>query len=292
MIILLQELSAAIMASPGDAPSEAVDIYLKMKRDSTLANILDTEYQTRQFSVAAEDILQNYLEPKTYNCMPARVFLHQILAKVILEMIVVSCSKPEFINGWIVYLLEDGEPELMNAIDAGVEESSGQLQNVKKNIEKTTGEVMSPERKEHKRHVSRAQDAMDEAMQEAKRLSQLIADEDAKRLKSLDESTSSLNEDQSASTTQGRQRLKARRQTWASRAFPLKHRHRMHQHRHRKLSRSQRRHLRALISYWAIRHRPHFVMMMTDQFRHVRPLSPSTTVPCPFSTTVCPERRV
>lgn len=203
IIILLQELSAAIMASPGDVPSEAVDIYLKMKRDSTLANILDPEYQTRQFSVAAEDILQNYLESKTYNCMPAKVFLHQILAKVILEMIVVSCSKPEFINGWIVYLLEDGEPELMNAIDAGVEGSSGQLQNVKDNIERTTGETMSPERKEHRRNVSRAQDAMDEAMQEAQRLSRLIAEEDAKRLRSLDESTSSLTDDQSASTTQG-----------------------------------------------------------------------------------------
>ncbi|KAL1602245.1 hypothetical protein SLS59_004933 [Nothophoma quercina] len=203
MIILLQELSAAIMASPGDVPSEAVDIYLKKGRDTTLANILDPEYQTRQFSVAAEDILQNYLEHKTYNCLPARVFLHQILAKVILEMIVVSCSKPEFINGWIVYLLEDGEPELMNAIDAGVEESSGQLQNVKDNIEKTTGETMSPERREHRRRVSRAQDAMDEAMQEAQRLSRMIAEEDAKRLRNLDESTSSLTDDQSASTTQG-----------------------------------------------------------------------------------------
>ncbi|KAF3007542.1 hypothetical protein E8E13_006482 [Curvularia kusanoi] len=203
MIILLQELSAAIMASPGDLPAEAVDLYLKKQRDSTLANILDPEYQTRQFSVAAEDILQNYLEHKTYNCMPARLFLHQILAKVVLEMIVVSCSKPEFINGWIVYLLEDGEPELMNAIDAGVEESAGQLQDVKNNIKSTTGETMSPELREHRRHVSRAQDAMDEAMQEAQRLSRMIAEEDAKRLKSLDESTSSLNDDQSASTTQG-----------------------------------------------------------------------------------------
>lgn len=203
MIILLQELSTAVMSSPGDVPSEAVDIYLKKQRDSTLASILDTEYQTRQFSVAAEDILQNYLEHKTYNCMPARLFLHQILAKVVLEMVLVSCSKPEFINGWIVYLLEDGEPELMNAIDAGVEGSSGQLQNVKDNIERTTGEKMSPERREHQRRVSRAQDAMDEAMQEAKRLSRMIAKEDAKRLRSLDESTSSLNDDQSASTTQG-----------------------------------------------------------------------------------------
>jgi hypothetical protein len=206
MIIFFQELSAAVLASPGDSASEAVDIYLKMKRDSTLANILDTDYQTRQFSVAAEDILQSYLDPKTYNCKPAQTFLHQILAKVVLEMIVVSCSKPEWINGWIVYLLEDGEPEIMNAIDAGVEGSSSQLENVKATIEKQ--ERMSPEASaeamRHKRVASRAQQAMDDAMLEAQRLSQMIAEEDAKRLKNeTNTSTSSLNDDQSESTTHG-----------------------------------------------------------------------------------------
>jgi hypothetical protein len=207
MIILLQEIAAAMQASPGDAPTEAVDLYLKMKRDSTLANILDPDYQMKQFSVAAEDILQNYLEPKTYNCMPARIFLHQILAKVILEMIVVSISKPEWINGWIVYLLEEGEPELLNAIDAGVEGSSGQLQNFKKTVAKETedsGTMTAGEKKEHKRVMSRAQEAMDDAMREAQLLSQMIAEEDAKRLKEQQKqstSTSTLNDDQSESTT-------------------------------------------------------------------------------------------
>lgn len=209
MIILLQELSAAVMASPGDGPAEAVDIYLKMKRDSILATILDPGSQSKQFGIAAEDILQNYLEHKTYNCVPARTFLHQILAKLILEMIVTTCSKPEWINGWIVYLLEDGEPELMNAIDAGVEGSSEKLQNVKNRMERparSSDELNSPERREHKRVVSRAQDAMDEAMQEAQRLSQMIAEEDAKRLKEMQRqstSMSTLNDDQSESTTQG-----------------------------------------------------------------------------------------
>lgn len=210
MIILLQEIAVAIQTSPGDAPGEAVDIYLKMKRDSTLANILDHDYQIKQFSVAAEDILQNYLEPKTYNCMPARVFLHQILAKVILEMIVVSCAKPESINGWIVFLLEDGEPELLNAIDAGVEKSAEQLQNVKDTVTReeraASGDLTSSARKEHKRVVSRAQEAMDDAMREAQLLSQMIAEEDAKRLKQQDRqsaSTSTLNDDHSESTTQG-----------------------------------------------------------------------------------------
>ncbi|KAH3962305.1 hypothetical protein HBI81_191310 [Parastagonospora nodorum] len=209
MIILLQELSTAVMASPGDAPSEAVDIYLKMKRDSQLASMLDPAYQAKQFSMATEDVLQNYLEHKTYNCVPARIFLHQIFAKLILEMIAKTCSKAEWINGWIVYSLEDGEPELMNAIDAGVEGSTQKLQNAKARAERqarSSDEVNSPERREHKRVVSRAQDAMDEAMQEAQRLSQMIAEEDAKRLKEQQRhstSTSTLNDDQSESTTQG-----------------------------------------------------------------------------------------
>lgn len=141
--------------------------------------------------------------------MPARAFLHQILAKLILEMIVVSCSKPEWINGWIVYLLEEGEPELLNAIDAGVEGSSEQLQNVKKAAQNEfddTETVTTAEKREHKRVMSKAQEAMDDAMREAQLLSQMIAEEDAKRLKEQQRqsaSTSTLNDDQSESTTQG-----------------------------------------------------------------------------------------
>lgn len=169
MIIFFSELSNAIMANPGDNAAEAVDLYMKRRRDSTLATIMDPEFQTKQLSGVAEDILQNYLEPKTYNCKPAREFLHQVLGKVVLEIIVTTCSKPEFINGWIVYLLEDGEPELLEAIDAGLEASP---------LTAITGtHENSEEAKKHKRVVSRAQQAMDEAMQEAQRLNQMIAEE-------------------------------------------------------------------------------------------------------------------
>lgn len=234
MIIFFSELANAILANPGDSATEAVDLYLKMKRDSTLATILDTDFQTNQLGGVAEDILQNYLEPKTYNCKPAREFLHQILAKVVLEMIVTTCSKPEWINGWIIYALEDGEPELMEAIDAGVEASP--LGNAKESAERRE---RNEEVKKHKRVVSRAQQAMDEAMQEAQRLNQMIADEvryswnsditlldslrdvsgpqyrlreygllltklqDAKRLKEQQHMSSSSLTDQSESTTHG-----------------------------------------------------------------------------------------
>ncbi|KAF2001312.1 hypothetical protein P154DRAFT_490151 [Amniculicola lignicola CBS 123094] len=207
LIVFFQELSAAMAATPNSTTSEAVDAYLQLKPDSRFADILNAKYQSRQLDIAAEDILQNYLDPKTYNCQPAQMFLRQILAKVVLDMTITSCSKPEWINGWIVYLLEDGEPELMVAIDAGVEGSSGQLRNVKKNVEnkeKQAEAAMSPEMKKHKRVVSKAQEAMDDAMREAQRLSAMIADEEAKKLKeTFNPPSSSFNDDQSESTTQG-----------------------------------------------------------------------------------------
>jgi hypothetical protein len=206
MIIFFQELSAALAVAPGDPAGEAVDMYLRMNRESTLANILDSKYQMKQFDMAAEDILQNYLEAKTYNCKPAQTFLKEILSKVVLEMIVVTCSKPEWINQWIVFLLEDGEPELMEAIDAGVEGSS--VKAIAEKRQQTLDALEAGESedyKKHKRVVSRAQEAMDEAMREAQRLSQMIAEEDAKRVKDPPQSMSSstLIDDQSESTTQG-----------------------------------------------------------------------------------------
>jgi hypothetical protein len=97
----------------------------------------------------------------------------------------------------------------LNAIDAGVEGSSGQLQSVKKTMEQEpdhAGNMTTAEKREHKRVMSRAQEAMDDAMREAQLLSQMIADEDAKRVKqheSQSASTSTLNDDHSGNTTQG-----------------------------------------------------------------------------------------
>ncbi|KAF2195558.1 hypothetical protein K469DRAFT_649637 [Zopfia rhizophila CBS 207.26] len=211
MIVFFNELSAALAAYPSNSVREAIDLYLQLKPDSNLAHVLDSTHQTKKLDMVAEDILQNYLEPKTYNCQPAHTFLREILAKVVLEMTITASSKPEWINGWIVYLLEEGEPELMNAIDAGVEGSGSQLQNVKNSVETQETSLESEpsveEKKNtanHKRVVSKAQEAMDEAMKEAQRLSRMIAEEDARRLKEQQNAPSTgLNDDQSESTTQG-----------------------------------------------------------------------------------------
>ncbi|OCK78168.1 hypothetical protein K432DRAFT_302579 [Lepidopterella palustris CBS 459.81] len=213
MIVFFNELSSALAASPNATAPDAIDVYLQIKPDSNLANVLDTKIQEKKLDMVAEDILQSYLDPKTYNCRPAHIFLRKVMAKLVLEATLTLCSKPEWINNWIVYLLEEGEPELMNAIDAGVEGSSGdKLQNVTDQIKKPE-EILKAEptveekrnTANHKRVVSRAQEAMDEAMREAQRLTQLIAEEDAKRLRDQQQhaSSTSINDDISESTTQG-----------------------------------------------------------------------------------------
>lgn len=192
MIVFLGELSSALSASPTTAAAEAIETYLDMKPESNLASILDTKHQAKKLDLVAEDILQCYLEPKSYNAEVIRTFCQQVLAKLVIEMTIQSCSRPEFINGWIVYLLEDGEPELLKDIDAGLE---GMDATSSKTAAKIAAEPGSPvlvrtdseiaTRREHKRVTSRAQDAMEEAMQEAQRLSQLIAEEDARRLRDI-----------------------------------------------------------------------------------------------------------
>ncbi|KAL9038831.1 MAG: hypothetical protein Q9214_005126, partial [Letrouitia sp. 1 TL-2023] len=196
VIVFLNELSAGLMISSnsGLEPSDALQQYLDQNPNSNLANVLDMSQQRRKLKAVAEDILQTFLDPKAYDCEPVRVFLREILAGICLETTVQSCSKSDWINGWIVYLLEEGEPELMNAIDAGVgraatsDDAKGSA--VRTALDEESAEIIdsssenrphSIEKLDHKRTVSRAEDAMEEAMQEAKRLTELIVAEEAKR---------------------------------------------------------------------------------------------------------------
>jgi hypothetical protein len=123
IIVFLTELSIAFHDAESNlsSPEEAVQKYLAQFPESSLANVLDIDQQRKKLKMVAEDILSNFLDPKAYECKAVRVFIREILAGVILESTITRCSRPEFINDWIVYLLQEGEPEIMNAIDAGVE---------------------------------------------------------------------------------------------------------------------------------------------------------------------------
>lgn len=194
VIVLLNELSRALMA-PGAAtdPIEAVNVYLEENPESNLAHVVDLGQQEKKLKDVADDILQMFLNHKAYNCEPVKVFLREILAGLVLEMTVQSCSKPEWINGWIVQILEEGEAELMNAIDAGMgDATASEARNataqalvnesaISQINDRDTSTKQVSEVSEHKRRISKAENAMDEAMLEAKRLSELIAAEDARR---------------------------------------------------------------------------------------------------------------
>lgn len=186
VIVFLNELSNALSASQGlgASPEDAVRDYLQSNPESNLSNILNQNQQKKKFNIISEDILQNFLDRKGYDCDPLRIFLREILAGVILEMTLKSFSKPEWINGWIVYALEGSEPELIQAIDEGMNMASrdtptGTLPN---------NEQLNPTRAEEvnsQKRFSKAEDAMEQAMKEAKMLTELMAEEDAKRSEAM-----------------------------------------------------------------------------------------------------------
>ncbi|KAI9676493.1 MAG: hypothetical protein M1817_000651 [Caeruleum heppii] len=189
LIVFLNELSTALAVSstPSD-PSVAIQAYLEINPDSSLANVLDPHQQQKKLNVVAEDILHRFLDRAAYACEPARVFLREVLAGLVLDMTVQSCSRPEWINGWIVHALEGQEPELLNAIDAGMNgttngpvpgDGAGEAPSAGGLTPK--GQTTIDAGKQHKRRVSKAELAMEEAMLEAKRLNEMIAEEEVKR---------------------------------------------------------------------------------------------------------------
>lgn len=179
--MFLNELAAAFAAA-GPSSTEATKIvaqYLENAPDSSLANVLSEEQQRKKLSTIADDILSNFLDPKSYGCSPVRDFLREIFAGVVLESTVISLSRPEFINDWIIYLLQDGESEIMHAIDAGVEGARNQAvdaSEVSDDASKVTLEPKNDEAitKSPEHRSTHADKATEEALLEAKRLSALM----------------------------------------------------------------------------------------------------------------------
>ena len=204
VIVFLSELSSAFKSpAPSGSASESVRLYLEANPTSSLANVLDVEQQKKKLRAVSQDILYNFLDRKSYDCEPVLVFLREILASVILDMTVTSCSRPEFINEWIIYSLEEGDTELLQAIDAGVGgvtangDVKGSVQVSKEGVSARhiasteSSDAQSQAKTEHRRTVSRAEEAVDEAMQEAQRLSEMIAAEENKNQQASEESMSS-----------------------------------------------------------------------------------------------------
>ncbi|KAL2023160.1 hypothetical protein VTK56DRAFT_3766 [Thermocarpiscus australiensis] len=197
VIVFVSELSNAFAELAADSKLSAADAvynYLASHPESNLSNLLNQRQQASKFRMAAEDLL-GFLDRSAYECDPVRVFLREIIAGVVLEMTLQSCSKPEWINSWIVYLLESGEPDISQAIDEGMQTGPGadvafaDMDGNVGNIGLTKGNRNSFEqerarRKEslaHKKKLSRAEEEMELAMEEVKRLNRMIANEGALR---------------------------------------------------------------------------------------------------------------
>ncbi|KXX76294.1 PX domain-containing protein kinase-like protein [Madurella mycetomatis] len=195
VIVFFSELSNAFAELPAESKVSAADAvysYLASHPESNLSSLLNQRQQAGKFRMVAEDLL-GFLDRSSYECEPAKIFLREIVAGVVLEMTLQSCSKPEFINSWIVYLLESGEPDISQAIDVGMQTGPGadaafaDMDGNVGNIGLTRGNRNSFEqekarRKEsmaHKKKLSKAEEEMEMAMEEVKRLNQMIAKEGA-----------------------------------------------------------------------------------------------------------------
>ncbi|KAL9616440.1 MAG: hypothetical protein Q9160_008692 [Pyrenula sp. 1 TL-2023] len=201
VIVFLNELSSALMTTEatGLTSAAAVHRYLQKEPGSNLANVLSSEQQALKLTLVSDDILQRFLDSAAYKCEPVKTFLQRILSSVVLEMTIKNCSRPEWINGWIVYLLEDGESEILNVIDSDVESVNRTAAGLKEGATKTSSGTESLRvDSSHQRRISKAEQAMEEAMLEAKRLNEMIAQDEARKTSSQ---KSPIENDDSISTT-------------------------------------------------------------------------------------------
>lgn len=159
-IVFLRELASAREVDIG--------IYLENSPGSALSQMLDRELQTKKMRMAADDVLQSFVGRDILQCEPMRVFLTKILAGVVLELTVDKCSKPDWINSWVVYLLDEmTQPEALQKIDLG---------------EATTQSDKS-------KRISRAEEEMTKALEEAETINKMIVDEDDRKRLSMDVSS-------------------------------------------------------------------------------------------------------
>ncbi|KAI0965508.1 PXA domain-containing protein [Xylaria arbuscula] len=189
IIVFFSEMATAYSELPTETHMTAADTiynYLATHTEAPLSNLLNQRQQAAKFKIVAEDLL-GFLEKSTYDCDPARSFLREILSTIILEGTLQTCSKAEWINGWIVYLLESGETDLSQAIDEAIQDQKafGDVDGNVGNIGLSKGNRSSYEldrqrRKDmtHKKKLSKADEEMERATEEMRRLNEMIAEAD------------------------------------------------------------------------------------------------------------------
>lgn len=198
VIVFMSELASAFADQPAEAnlsAADAVHHYTAEHPESHLANLLNARQQSAKLRMVAEDLLR-FLDRDSRGCDPARLFLREIISNSILDNLLQKFSKAEWINGWIVYLLESGEPDLNQAIDVGMQTGRDSMANAFADMDGNVGnigiakpprsslETDKGRRKEtqaHRKKLSKADEEMEGAINEMKKLNELIAADEQRR---------------------------------------------------------------------------------------------------------------
>jgi hypothetical protein len=184
-IVFLRELAAAQQTSIG--------AYMEESPSSALAQMLDRDAQKRKLRMAADDVLRSFFGKEVLEFEPVRTFLTEILAGVVLEMTVDKCSQPDWINGWLIYLLDvDTRPEVLQKIDIGEATAAASQES-----------APAPAPIEKVKRLSRAEEEMSKAMEEAKEMNRMIVEEERerRRLSSTDVSVMGKSSDERSSAS-------------------------------------------------------------------------------------------
>lgn len=180
IIIFLRELASA---------QGSIETYLENSPTSAMAQLLDRDLQKRKLRMAADDVLQSFFGKDVLQCDPVRVFLTEILAGVVLETTVDMCSKPDWINNWIVYLLDkETRPEVLQKVD--LSEATGAVKG-RTLVEEAPKEAMlTDEATDNANRLSRAEAEMAKALEEAREMNRMIDEEESRKHQSTEYSSS------------------------------------------------------------------------------------------------------
>ncbi|KAI5812756.1 PXA domain-containing protein [Pyronema omphalodes] len=181
IIVFLRELASA---------QGSIEMYLENSPTSAMAQLLDRDLQKRKLRMAADDVLQSFFGKDVLQCDPVRVFLTEILAGVVLETTVDMCSKPDWINNWIVYLLDkETRPEILQKVD--LSEATGAVKG-RTLVEEAPKETMlTDEATDNANRLSRAEAEMAKALEEAREMNRMIDEEESRKHQSTEYPSSS-----------------------------------------------------------------------------------------------------
>ena len=207
LIILLQELSLAFENNPNEEAAVVVSSYISRNPQSSLAHMLDEGRQRQKLGLVADSLLKNYVDSSAYAFEPARFMLKSALALSVLCTALDTCAKADWINGWIIYVLQDAKPELISALDSGMDQSlSGNLKDSRTPLETSNGITNVGNRGQEKHQensgilLNTGQNVIDQAAEEVQKLNAMIAEDEALRSVDNSDATVLISDDSQLST--------------------------------------------------------------------------------------------